>query len=611
MKAFKKTIRLVLAISFAIILAQSIFNYTFASVGNLQPYPDAGAGGDLYTISDSLPPGDLTLRSLATEYVYGTAQSCTFTITNPSNSIDAAFDNTTASAVGDWDTVATNNWTFATIQDTTLTPTNVTAEVRFYTPDHTNDAFTLDIYDGTSWSTMFSYNGTTLPNTLTTVSYNATSILNTQVKINAARIRFYAGASKEGVDTFTIYVDGVRLVVTGTAAPGAATLKQAHYRIGDDTALAPMTWKAAVDTTATGIACSTNFRVRFQVYNDGTVAKSWQPQLEWSATSGSGYAAVPTSSGSDPFSVNNTAQFTNADTISTTDFGCGSGTGTAENGTAYDTENPAGSSINLTNAYYTEIEFNIQANSSANYSTFYYFRLTNAGTAFDAYDVTEAVITMEAAPGTVTLGATRGAATLKQAHYRIGNDKPLSAMTWKHRVDQTAVNILHNTSFRVHFQVYNDSTTGSWQPQLEWSATSGSGYAAVPTSSEDDPFFVNDTAQFTNADTISTADFGCGSGTGTAENGTAYDTENPAGSSINLTSAHYTEIEFNIQANSNANYSTLYYFRLTNAGTAFGAYDVTEAVIEIQPQPSTSDPHNTYLSTTDKCASCHRTHLGS
>ncbi|MFC1943496.1 cytochrome c3 family protein, partial [Chloroflexota bacterium] len=345
-------------------------------------------------------------------------------------------------------------------------------------------------------------------------------------------------------------------------------------------------------------------RVRFQVYNDGGVAEDWQPQLEWSAASGANYTAVPTTSGADPFFVADTTQFTNGDTISTADFGCGTGTGTSTNGKAYDTENPASSNITLTNGYYTEIEFNIQANDNASYDTNYYFRLTDNGTVFDAYDVTEAVITIESEP-------IEAPGTLKQAHYRIGNDKSLSAMTWKQGVDQTAINILRNTNFRVRFQVYNDSTTGSWKPQLESSDTSDSEYAAVPTTSGANLFFVADTTQFTNGDAISTADFGCGSGNGTAQSGVAYDTENPPASAISLTNGYYTEIEFNIQANEYASYDTNYYFRLTDNGTAFDAYDVTEAVIKIHPQPSASDPHNTYLSTTDKCASCHRAHVNS
>jgi predicted CXXCH cytochrome family protein len=202
--------------------------------------------------------------------------------------------------------------------------------------------------------------------------------------------------------------------------------------------------------------------------------------------------------------------------------------------------------------------------------------------------------------------------SVKQAHYRLGNDEPLSAMTWRGGIDQQASNVARNTNFRVRFQVYNDGGGAkSWQPRLDWSATSGSGYAAVPTTSGADPFFVTDTTQFTNGATIFTTYFGCGTGTGTAVDGYAYDTENPPASAISLAAGSYTEIEFNIQANANAAYNTTYYFRLTDAGTALDAYDITEAVVKIQLQPSPSDPHNTYLTTSDKCASCHRSHAGS
>ncbi|MFH1560188.1 MAG: cytochrome c3 family protein, partial [Chloroflexota bacterium] len=350
----------------------------------------------------------------------------------------------------------------------------------------------------------------------------------------------------------------------------APTIKQAHYRIGYDQALAngnlDSYYYALVDTAASGIPRNTSFRARFQVYNDGGSSGLWQPQLEWSTSETSGYAAVPTASGADPFFVYNTAQFSNGATISTVDFGCGAGTGTARSGVAYDTENPAGSSITLEGGYYTEIEFNIQANSNAAYSATYYFRLANGATVLTSYTV-YGQISMEAGP------------TATQDHYRIGYDQALANgdldSYYYTAVDTVASGMTRDTSFRVRFQVYNDGSADyTWQPQLEWSTSQTSGYAAVATASGADPFFVYNTAQFSNGATISTVDFGCGTGTGTALSGRAYDTENPAGSSITLNDGYYTEIEFNIQANSNATYGITYYFRLTNNGTALTSYEV-------------------------------------
>ncbi|MFC1991957.1 cytochrome c3 family protein [Chloroflexota bacterium] len=392
MKAIKKTSGLVLAILLVAALAQSIFNYAAASVDSLQPFPVAVTDGE-YIFSDSPPRGDLAPLAPATEYVYGTAQSCSFTITDPDNSIDLAFNDTTASAQGAWSENTTNNWTFTAIQDATLTPTSVTAEYRFYVDaGWSDDSFTVEVYDGTSWSTLEIFsNSNSPPTTLTTKSYNVWAVLDTQAKINAAQMRFRGVGMTGGADTFTIYVDEVRLIAT-------ASLTQAHYRIGNDKPLSAMTWKGGVDQEAISIRRNTNYRMRFQVYNDGILEETWQPQLDWSSTNGTGYAIVPTASGGTPFFVTDTTQFTNGDTISTADFGCGAGTGTSANGTAYDTENPPASVISLNNGYYTEIEFNIQANSNASYNGTYYFRLTDNGTALDAYDVTEAVITIQLQP---------------------------------------------------------------------------------------------------------------------------------------------------------------------------------------------------------------------
>jgi predicted CXXCH cytochrome family protein len=398
MKGLKRTSRWVLAILFIAALAQSIFDYTVASVSSSSPSLETGAEGDLYAATDSQPAIGVTrLAADPTEYLYGTAQSASFTISDPDNSIDLAFNDLTASASGKWGADIINNWTFTAIQDTTLTPTTVTAEYRFYQSGWKNDPFAVEVYDGSSWSTLDTFSESNPPPTvLTTKSYDASAVLDTKAKIDAAQMRFRATGKEGGADEFTIYVDEVRLIVSGVAAPGV--VKQAHYRIGNDKPLSAMTWKGGVDQRAINIRRNTNFRIRFQVYNDGGQTTSWQPQLEWSITSGSGYAAVPTSSGSAPFFVTDTTQFSNGDSILTADFGCGSGTGTAQDGVAYDTENPPATAISLPGGYYTEVEFNLRANDNAAYDTYYYFRLTDSGTALDAYDVTEAVIRIQPQP---------------------------------------------------------------------------------------------------------------------------------------------------------------------------------------------------------------------
>lgn len=360
-----------------------------------------------------------------------------------------------------------------------------------------------------------------------------------------------------------------------------ATNKEAHYRIGQDSPLTAMVWYAATDTAATGIPQNTNFRVRFQTYNTGGLSATWTPQLEWTTTPGSGYAALPTTSGAPPFFVADTTQYTNGVSIATGDFGLGAGTGTPQTGIAYDTANPAGGSFVLNAASYIEVEFNVQANSNATSGGTYYFRLTDSGTPLTAYETADAQISIQTVIGVV-----------REAHYRIGQDSLLTAMTWYAATDTAATAIPQNTNLRVRFQLYNNGgANATWTPQLEWTTTPGSGYAALPTTSGAPPFFVADTAQFINSATIATGDFGLGVGTGAAQAGIAYDTANPAGGAITVNANSYVEVEFNIQANANSTLGATYYFRLTDSGTPLTAYDTANAQIQIQTPGVVREAH--------------------
>ncbi|GEM_PF-2748111 len=390
---------------------------------------------------------------------------------------------------------------------------------------------------------------------------------NIQANNNAADGSAYYFRLTSAGATLTAYEVEAQITIL---LPG--NVRESHYRIGQDTALASMTWYAAADAAASGIPQNTNFRVRFQIYNNGGTSVTTTPQLEWTATQGSGYAAVPTTSGAPPFYVADTTQYTNGASIGTANFGLGTGTGTAQAGAAYDTQNPAGAAFTLNAASYTEIEFNIQGNSNASQGSSYYFRLTNAGVALTAYGTGDAQITMLSQVGLV-----------RQAHYRVGQDSPLTAMTWYAATDALASSMPRNTNFRVRFQLYNNgSANATWTPQVEWTATQGSGYAAMPTTSGAPPFYVADTTQYSNGASIATGNFGLGAGTGSAQAGVAYDTQNPAGATLTLNANSYTEIEFGIQANANATLGATYYFRLTNAGTLLDGYDVTDAQVKLQ-----------------------------
>ena len=147
------------------------------------------------------------------ELLYGTSASTTGpAVTNIANMIDGAFN----------DVVADINWnntgfvTWDTISNSTTTDALLDAvvlEVRFY-----NDAIiavpvlNLEIFDGTDWTILATYNtGNPPPTTLTTVPFTVSGILDTVAKINACQVRFNCTAKKNGNNA---YVDEARLIVT-------------------------------------------------------------------------------------------------------------------------------------------------------------------------------------------------------------------------------------------------------------------------------------------------------------------------------------------------------------------------------------------------------------
>ncbi|HEX9015988.1 MAG TPA: cytochrome c3 family protein [Chloroflexota bacterium] len=367
-------------------------------------------------------------------------------------------------------------------------------------------------------------------------------------------------------------------------------LHEAHYRIGQDTGLPPSAWYSALDTAATGLQRGVNFRVRFQMYNNTGTSQSWTPRLEWATATTGPWTAVPITSNTNPFFVASSSAFSNGAQITANALGTGTGTWTS--GFAYDTQNP-GNAQSLGGSNYTEFEFNVQANANAAYGTQYYFRLSDNGLDIGSY----------ANFAQVSLAAP----TVREAHYRIGQDSPLTAMTWYASTDTPATGFSIGANFRVRFQMYNNvSSVSNWTPQLEWGTTTTGPWAAVPSSSGTNPFFVASTSQFTNGAAIPAANFGLGTGTGTAQQGVAYDTQNP-GAVFALNANSYSELEFSVQANSNVVYNTPYYFRFTDGGSALTSYVNYAQVTIIPPSPAHGDVGG-YNATTDACAKCHRTH---
>jgi len=150
---------------------------------------------------------------MAKENLWGTSWSFVgLIVTNGGNAIDSLFNDATATVNPN----ATGNFTWNVITDTIVGADelldHVDLEVRFYGTGITNSVFNLELWDGSAWHILATYNGANLPPAIiTTVVFNVTSLLNTVSKINNAQVRFNC-TTKKANEKYDL--DEIELVVT-------------------------------------------------------------------------------------------------------------------------------------------------------------------------------------------------------------------------------------------------------------------------------------------------------------------------------------------------------------------------------------------------------------
>jgi hypothetical protein len=148
------------------------------------------------------------------------------------------------------------------------------------------------------------------------------------------------------------------------------------------------TWAANEDTKLTGLTKGTIRRVRFEVSNEGGSTSggvTYQLEVAQTDTCGSGsYTAVPTGTGGD-WQIVNSTYITNGEATSNIVGGLTDESATFIPGQLEDASNTTGS-ITLNGNEFTEIEFAVQATTSATDGANYCFRLTNSGAALNTYD---------------------------------------------------------------------------------------------------------------------------------------------------------------------------------------------------------------------------------
>ncbi|MDD4990561.1 MAG: hypothetical protein PHW31_04660, partial [Candidatus Pacebacteria bacterium] len=176
----------------------------------------------------------------------------------------------------------------------------------------------------------------------------------------------FASSSNPKSGTFTI----------GATAP---VLNQEHFQIFQDDAGLNSATQYAVEDANYNVALETNFRIRFQIANTGDGAENITRRLEFKEDSGF-WTQITTNSNN--IRLVDSSNFTDAD--ATTAVLTATGTFTAGQGkdTGSDT-----SQISLTNGYYTEDEYSLKFESTADNHA-YQFRITNAGVELDTYSAT-------------------------------------------------------------------------------------------------------------------------------------------------------------------------------------------------------------------------------
>jgi len=170
----------------------------------------------------------------ASQDLWGLTQTSTYTIVNPSNSIDSAFNDLVASSTGPFGAALSRTWTISSIGDTTLSSVALaTLDVRFSITGWVDDYLYIQIYDssslacGSTWCTIMTLrpnpiNSTQMvpPSTLTTVTFNVSNILNSVTKVNDARLRLTGSGTIGSVaDNITMNLDEVRLHVLDVLPP--------------------------------------------------------------------------------------------------------------------------------------------------------------------------------------------------------------------------------------------------------------------------------------------------------------------------------------------------------------------------------------------------------
>ena len=219
--------------------------------------------------------------------------------------------------------------------------------------------------------------------------------------------------------------------------------------------------------------------------------------------------------------------------------------------------------LTLNMGEFTEIEYNLKATSYANDGKAYCFRVSNAGSvgnmSFSRY------------PEASIIGP-----NLTQLHYRWRNDNNSEVLaTWAGPEDAKLNNMPRYKNIRLRMEVSNqgDGNSAAIPYRLEYAQRQGGScgggdetFLAVPTDTSA-AWKISDSINLTDGTATTNVSGGLTDDAGhTFVAGQVKDNGN-ATTGITLSTTQLTEIEYSLQATSNALGGNFYCFRLTNAGS--------------------------------------------
>jgi hypothetical protein len=157
-------------------------------------------------------------------------------------------------------------------------------------------------------------------------------------------------------------------------------------------------------------------------------------------------------------------------------------------------------------------------------------------------------------------------------HWAIGgvSVKPASGAgaTFMANQDTAITNLAKSTTARLRLEVSNEgaASSGSVQYRLEYATSTGGPWTAVPASATTEHWQMKASTYITDGEATSDIAGGLTNENTTFVAGELKDTGNTT-SGITLSSTEFTEIEYSIEATTNATDGQTYYFRVTNVGS--------------------------------------------